>query len=169
MNVSSIDTIGNVVGIIGGTAGMIALVRTWLKERDHVEVRIRPVINKQALTTGFCLEAANLGPRKVCISSAGFVLAPFKPRSDVLVGAIRTTPRYGFVDKFPYGLESGALCRIPVNAQEMVFLEKTPLRPFVRLASQKFFRGLLIRDPSSHFAYGREIDPSVEDAIIQQP
>lgn len=162
-----VHEIGAFVGLLGGIAGLIALFRTWLRDRDHIEIRIRPIINKQSLTCGFLFEIVNLGLRRVCISSAGFVLAPFKARSDVLVGAIRTITQHGFVDKFPYNLESGELCRIPVNAKDLVFLEKTSLRPFVRLASQKFFRGSLIQDPNSYFAYGRNIDTTVEDAVIQ--
>lgn len=166
MNVPSIDTIGNVVGIIGGAAGMIALGRTWLKERDRVEVRIRPIVDKKVLTTGFCLEAVNLGPRKVCISFAGFVCSPFKARSPHLLNAVKPTPGHCCISELPFVLDPGLLCRVLVNAIEFARFKSEPIRPIIRLASQKRFLGPLIRDPVSHFAYGRAIDPSVEDAII---
>ena len=176
MNILSLDTIGKVVGIIGGVAGiiggatgMIAFICTWLKERDHVEVRIRPIVDKQALTTGFYLEAVNLGPRKVCISFAGFICAPFKARSSHLLNALKPTTGHCCISKFPFVLEPGLLCRVLVNANEFARCKSEPIRPIVRLASQKRFLGPLIRDSASHFACGREIDPSVEDAIFQHP
>ena len=166
MSISSLDAIGTVVGIVGGTAGIIALVRTWLQERDRLEIRVRPVVDKQALTSGFLLEVVNLGSCKVCITFAGFICTPFKLRSPHLLGGLKLMQGHWCVSEFPYVLEPGLLCRIPINAKELALFESEPIRPIVRLASQKRFLGPLIRDPVSHFAYGRTIDSATEDAIV---
>lgn len=160
-----IGIVGGLVGIVGGVAGVLTFVRDVVNDHDDVQPRVRPVDGGNGRPKAFVLEAVNLGRRPVCITYLGFVFAPFKEKG-VHVTAIRHLAGTCCVDRFPYVLPPGEVCRIGIAPADL--LDRRPVRPVVWLATQKRFLGAVIEAPDKYFYYNRMIDANLEDPLVEK-
>ena len=161
-----IGIVGGLVGIVGGATGVLALVRNWINDHDHVQSRLRPVDDGHGRPKAFVLEVVNLGRRAVCITFVGFARAPYRRNGIHNVSSIRYGNGPFEAPGLPAVLEPGRILRFRVLPADL--LGKEPVRPVVRLATQKRFLGPVVERPDEHFDYHRKIDVKSEDPLVEK-
>ena len=135
------------------------------RQRDNVQVRVRPVIDNSGLVRGFCMDAVNLGQRPVTITLFGFFLPPFKDEGSVIHDAVVCGRGNCVVERIPHVLAPGMPCRIRINPGKLLTFDNDPVQPMIRLATGAVFRGEVISDPGAWFRFDRR--PFVgEDALV---
>ncbi|MBQ9726775.1 MAG: hypothetical protein IJV65_04640 [Kiritimatiellae bacterium] len=161
-----IGIVGGLVGIVGGAAGIFALVRDWINDHDHVQSRIRPVDDGHGRPKAFFLEVVNLGRRSVCVTFVGFLFHPFRKKGIHNVSSIRYGNGPFEASNLPAVLEPGRILRLRILPADL--LDKKPVRPVVRLATQKRFLGPVVKRPHEYFDYHRKIDVQREDPLVEK-